>query len=114
MKYLKLILSISIILLLCTSCEKNQEGDWATYYKTIGEGYIWDGTNDKPLTGAPIIVTTVFEGGWRIFEHVPHTKETFTTDENGFYQIRFMKRGQNKKVEHYSFKVGAEIGRAHV
>jgi hypothetical protein len=102
MKTIKLILTASIILLLCVSCEKNQEGNWSTYYKTVGEGYIWDATNNRPLEGASITVNSCFSGSdW----YVPVVKETFYTDENGYYRIRFVKRARDGKVLLYGFDI---------
>ncbi|MDR0367621.1 MAG: hypothetical protein LBH82_00595 [Bacteroidales bacterium] len=90
------------IILLCASCEKNQEGDRTRYYKTTGEGYIWDVTNNRPVAGATITVTTTLNAIVNF-----KTEETFTTDETGYYQIRFMKRAKDGKVLQYGFEVGS-------
>lgn len=103
MKAKNLILIVTLFLC-CTACKKNQEGDWATYYKTVGEGYIYDATNNIPLKGASITVRSSFDN---FMMYVPKTEETFYTDENGYYQIRFMKRAKDGKVLKYSFEVGS-------
>ena len=106
-------LMTSAIILLSVSCQKDENGNRVTYYKTIGEGYVWDETNNKPFKDVIITVTSPYgTSSWAI----PRIEETFTTDENGYYQIRFPKRVNNKKVTLYLFKTGLStpppIGRA--
>jgi len=99
--YLLLIASI----LLCLSCEKLYEKK--TYYKTIGEGYVFDVTDPsdiKPLKGATILVRSFFSGGDDLFGTSP-AEEEFTSDENGYYQVRFIKRTHYDKVQSYIFRV---------
>ncbi|MDR2979762.1 MAG: pollen Ole e 1 allergen/extensin family protein [Bacteroidales bacterium] len=97
MKTLKLILMASI--LLCASCDKDNAR--RTYYKTIGEGYIYDGTNNKPLEGATITVISAY--GSEMLWHVPTVEETFTTDKNGYFKVKFVKRVGGDKVTKYTF-----------
>ena len=106
MKNLKNHIPILLILLsslfLCISCKKDDNGNRVLHYKTIGEGYIYDGTHNIPIKGATITVLSCFNGSeW--FGEQP-CEETFTTDENGYYQLRFIKWGKNSKVDQYLFE----------
>jgi len=102
MKNLKLFLVATAAFLFIMACEKDENGNRVTYYKTIGEGYIWDEENNRPLEGVKITVIS-FTGvsdewfSWAI----PSTQESFTTDEKGYYQLRFAKRVGVYKVEKY-------------
>ena len=101
----QILLIILGFLFISTSCDRDDKGYWISYYKTIGEGYIYDGTNNKPLKGAKIIVKTVFKGsngGWFSTETY---SEAFTTDVNGYYKINFLKRGNNDKAVKYYFNI---------
>lgn len=101
MKKIKLILLT--VILVCVSCGKDDEGNWVTYYKTIGEGYIYDITNDKPLSDVIITVRTYFKNPW--WFNASNVEEKFTTDVNGYYQLRFLKRFSNDKADRYYFTV---------
>ena len=102
-----ILLTTTVAVLLTTaSCEKDENGNRITYYKTIGEGYIYERDNNKPLKGVKITVISstsiITSGGTMLLGNCcPHTQETFTTDENGYYKIRFAKRIGNRKVETY-------------
>jgi len=90
MKNLKLFLLATAAILFITACKKDDEGNKVTYYKTIGEGYVWDVTNNRPIKDAKITVTSVY--GTELLFSVPKTTNTFTTNENGYYKIRFIKK----------------------
>ena len=97
-------LTVSAIILTSLSCEKDDQGQRVTYYKTVGEGYIYERDNNKPIKGMKITVTS--NTGISEWVSSPWTKETFTTDENGYYQIRFAKRVSGDKVKRYTIRVG--------
>jgi len=84
------------------SCEKDENGNRVTYYKTEGEGYIFYRDSNKPIEGIKIIVTSSTGAGWF---SMPYTKETFITDKNGYYKIRFAKRVGGYKVERYMVRL---------
>jgi hypothetical protein len=105
MKKIILILTASIILLFFVSCEKDQNGNRVSYYKTTGEGYLFDGTNNKPLKGVKIMVVSLFHEGSDCWFPPCGTSEIFTTDENGYYQIRFAKRLKNSKIGCYRLNI---------
>ena len=98
-------------LFISSSCEKDDQGNRVTYYKTVGEGYIVERDNNKPIKGIKITVisrTCSFTGNdtWGLdWCSRPYTQETFTTDENGYYQLRFAKRVGIYKVENYRFEL---------
>ena len=91
----------AILALFFFSCEKIYEHK--TYYDVIGAGYIYDGTNNVPLKGASITVYSGFSGGELI--GTPTAEETYYTNANGYYEIRFIKRTHNDKVAKYTFRV---------
>ena len=93
---MKKLIYFAAIILLCVSCQKDDD----TYYKTIGEGYIYDGENNKPIQGATIIVYHQYDDpGW--FQTGGRLENLITTDENGYFQFHFLKRTNGKKVYHY-------------
>ena len=61
----------------------------------------------KPIKGATITVTSCFSGGSDLFGTLS-AEEIFTSDENGYYQIRFIKRTHNDKVAKYYFRPDIE------
>ena len=99
---LLLIPLLLILPLLFTFCGKE---DGKTYYKIKGEGYIFDATNNKPIEGATITVRTSVERETYLFSFGPvrPEDETFVTDANGYYQIRFIKKYNNRKATQYNF-----------
>jgi len=105
MKKVKLILVACLFL--CLSCERDDNGNRVTYYKTIGEGYIFDRDSNQPLEGIKIIVmaSTDTVSGLLTQSSLPGTQETFTTDKDGYYQIKFAKRVGNHKVIRYQFRI---------
>ena len=111
MKKIYFLLIASI--LLGFSCKKDDYGNSVTHYKTIGKGYIFERDSNKPVKGVKIIVkyctniTSCYEGlGFMGTEDI--AQETFTTDENGYYQFRFAKRVNGYKVNSYRFGVEAD------
>jgi hypothetical protein len=99
---LLLIPLLLILPLLFTFCGRE---DGKTYYKIKGEGYIFDSTNNKPIEGATITVRTGVKGGGGLFGIYGPEDETFVTDANGYYQIRFIKKYKNRIITHYNFAV---------
>jgi len=97
MKHIRLFLLATVVFLLfsAASCEKSDNGFKVTYYKTVGEGYVYDGVNNKPIKGAKIVVHTVVGdgSGSGMLAFGPSTiRDTFSTNENGYYQVRFIKK----------------------
>jgi hypothetical protein len=99
---------ISLLLLLSTvfiSCEK----DKITYYKAIGEGYVfaYDTMNNLlyPLEGVEVSVLTSFdERRGNFLESEPI--EYFFSDAIGKYQVRFIKQKQNwGNADRYDFHI---------
>jgi threonyl-tRNA synthetase len=60
MKHINKIILLATATILFTACQKDDEGNHVTYYKTIGEGYIYDATNNVPLTEAKITVISTY------------------------------------------------------
>ena len=109
MKKIKIILFSTVVILFSIACQKDNNGNRITYYKTIGEGYIVERDNNKPIKGVKIIVsyctnvTSCYEGISFTGEALDRVEEIFTTDENGYYKFRFAKRVNAYKVERYRF-----------
>ena len=97
MKNLKTQIPILLLLLssifICTNCEESADGYKVIYYKTTGEGYVYDGTLNKPIKGAKISVETSFDRSGELFGP-PIVRDTFVTDEKGYYKIRFIKKAK--------------------
>ena len=93
-----------IALLFFTACGKEKK-DEITYYKIKGEGYVFDTLNNQPEVGATVIVSVGVEGESGLFGNYGPKDETYTTDTNGYYQIRFMKQYKNLKVIKYIFEL---------
>jgi hypothetical protein len=92
MKQIKLILLNILLILFSTACERDDSGTWITHHKTIGNGYLFDATNNTPLTGATITVKA--HCGWML-----PAEESYTVDKNGYFQIRFIKKASNQEVD---------------
>ena len=93
---MKKILLIITIALLTIGCE---DYDDITYYDVVGEGYVfaYDSVGVlHPVKGVEIIVDTKLEGGSGFFgSNIPNF-EVYTTDANGKYRIKFIKRTLKK------------------
>jgi hypothetical protein len=96
------ILIIGIICML-TACEKP---DKPTYYKTIGIGYVYDETNNRPLKGVGIVILSTYENPWQIFGGVSSHRDTVFSDSNGYFKIRFMKSfTADTEILYYTFDI---------
>jgi len=104
----KIYLLLIASLLLGISCQKDDAGNSVTHYKTIGEGYVYNATHNIPIKGATITVKSHFKSSTELFGPYP-SYETFTTDENGYYQIKFIKWGKNSKVSRYFFTISSNL-----
>jgi outer membrane protein assembly factor BamE (lipoprotein component of BamABCDE complex) len=109
MKKIKLILLVTATTLFFAACQKASDGTHVTYYKTIGEGYVFDGKLNQPIKDARIIVRTAVEGSGGLFG-IPTIKDTFATDKNGYYKIRFIKKGYTTRAaELYTLECGSYL-----
>jgi len=79
-----LFLLLTGIICMLTACRKPEP---TTYYKTIGIGYAYDVTNNRPLKGVIIRMRTNYEWMW-----ASSLDDTLVTDNNGYYQVRFMEK----------------------
>jgi hypothetical protein len=105
MKNLKrnpLLFKLLIIGIICiiTACVKPEK---RTYYKTIGIGYVYNETNNKPLKGVSIEILNYFIcPGWGCL----WDSDTVVTDDNGYFQVRFMENlDPDLKIIGYNFTV---------
>jgi len=89
-------LSIPIPLLF-TACEIFEPYDKIYYHDVGGEGYVY--YDDKPLSNVKIRVLSEFEH--KGYATKLPIDEFFASDENGFFQVRFIKRtGHSNVIEH--------------
>ena len=100
-----LVLGLIVFGLTATNCEKEEDYDAVTYYDAIGEGWVfqYDSSSLSPVQGAVIVVTTSLEGGSWLSP--PNPKETFITDVDGKYQVRFIKRTHLANARNYYFEM---------
>ena len=105
----KLTLFLFPLLTLLLAC--NNEED-PVYYKAMGEGYVYDKTTKEPVPFINLEVkscrNTIFSSNSSyidIFPDNPCLSETFSTDENGFYRVRFAKRYNRTKGIYNEFVV---------
>jgi len=81
----KLTLFLIPLFVLLTACQK--EGP--IYYKATGEGCVYSLSTKKPVPFCSVGVNNY--PNTTGYGSQP-TSEVFTTDENGFYRVRFIKR----------------------
>lgn len=111
MKTLKLIAITSIIMLLCISCEKDENGNRITYYKNkTGEGYVFykfENDSIAPIESVKIgiesYIVEMFSTITRHFDYV-------NIDNNGKYSFNFVKNINGKKTNGYCILSPSPIG----
>ena len=96
------------------ACKPKEKYEDVTYYKTIGIGYVFM-YDDKdsllyPIQGAKITITTRLDRPYSGFLSPPQPKETFITDVNGKYQVRFIKRTQLRDAIEYFIEMEPYTG----
>jgi hypothetical protein len=105
---MKKILSIlCLALCLCTSCERDNDGNVLHYFKTEGHGYAFYRLPDGmliPCSNQDVIVENFIRSGhsfWAEYEaHFDHV----TTDANGYFTCRFLKKlGTTEIKEHFVY-----------
>ncbi len=68
-----------------------------TYRKEIGVGYVfmYDTINNTsyPVAGAKIIVSNKYSESGLFGKKIYVAEESYTTDAEGYYQVRFIERG---------------------
>jgi len=92
------------IICLHTACEK-KDLNAIIYYKAIGKGYIYDATNNKPLSG--INIEICYRGVQNHFPLFPNSSgcgivATVLTDKNGCYNVRFIEKHRSSSESIYS------------
>ena len=102
---INLFLFLLLIGIIClhTACKKDK---YPTYYKTIGIGYAYDATNNRPLEGVSIEIQSHYE-----FMFPLYYCDTLVTDKNGAFRVRFMDQGEDSpmldppKILSYTFTI---------
>jgi len=96
---------VVVSLFVAYGCEKEEDYDAITYYDAVGIGYVFrcdvDGNMMHPIQDAEITVTTSLENSGSGLLSISLPKETFTTDVNGKYQVRFIKRTKRRDTVRY-------------
>jgi len=80
-----------------TACKKHCE---TTYYETIGFGYVYDKTNNRPLKGITIEMRSSYKYMWALTHN-----DSVVTDKDGYYQFRFMKNLGCSPITAYTLEV---------
>ena len=97
-------------------CEKEEDYDAITYYNAVGIGHVFEcdanGNVLLPIQDTEITVTTGLEGTQGLFGTASTFKETYTTDVNGKYQVRFIKRTKRRDATLYTITLNS-LGTGH-
>ena len=95
MKKIKLILTITSIALIFVACGDNCGK--TTYRPEVGVGFVfrYDTINNTsyPVAGATVIVENVYWTPGMYGADLTLAEESYTTDAEGRYQVRFVERG---------------------
>jgi len=84
--------------MLFTACRIYEPYDEIYYHNIKGEGYVY--YEDKPLPNADISVSNGFKSnGYATMDPI---NEYFTSDENGFFRVRFIRRTKHEDAIEYS------------
>jgi len=88
----KLILTITVITLILTGCSGCDEcAGLPTYRKEVGVGYVFK--DDSPVEGAIITVKSIYSTSGLFGKTWIVAEESFITDAEGRYQVRFVEKG---------------------
>ena len=93
MKKIKLILKITALAFFCIACGDNCGK--TTYRPEIGVGYVFQETDSGfyPVAGATVTVQSIYMTGGMFGKFKELPAESFITDTDGRYQVRFVERG---------------------
>jgi len=92
-----LFLLLTGIMCLLTACKKENED---IYYKTIGVGYVYDTTHNKPIRD--ITITILYYSNYSTWFPISSRSETVTTNSLGCYKVRFMEKLWSENENKYS------------
>ena len=90
--------------LFLTSCSVFEDEDARTYYKVTGTGYAYNAETKEPEPYAVIHVYCGFER--RNIGQLNPIFEYYLADENGFFNIKFLKRTEKCNVGVYTINAG--------
>ena len=96
-------LIIFLVIPLLAACVLFEDDDRRTYFKAEGVGYVYNWHTKEPEQNAIIYVAYGFES--RNFGTIPPGYETFRSDENGYFRVRFLKRTNRCNVAGYTISV---------
>jgi len=88
-------IKICILLLLAFLCMACDDCGKTTYRKEIGVGYVFQETDSGlvPVKGAKITLKNVYTELGLKGKYIIVVQESYTTDANGHYQVRFVEKG---------------------
>ena len=90
-----------------SSCELFEDNDKRTYYDVKGVGYVYHKETKEPATNAQVRITSSFRSkGWATVQPI---KEYYSTDNNGFFSIKFLKRTHKEDVLRYTIGASKDI-----
>ena len=91
----RLIIFLAIPLLF-TACEIFESYDKRTYYDVTGVGYVYYYETKEPASNVQVFVSSIFRSNG--YATVPPIKEYFTSDNTGYFCVRFLKRTERENV----------------
>ena len=100
---------LCLLLCLCISCEKDEDGNVLHYFKINGHGYVFyrfpDGTL-IPCANQEVVIENFISSThyfWLIYDaHYDYV----TTDNNGFFTCRFLKKRGRTEIKTHFVKFG--------
>ncbi|GHU73614.1 hypothetical protein FACS189413_18170 [Bacteroidia bacterium] len=85
-----------VVLSLLASCEIFEDYNERTYYKVEGVGYVYNEYTKEPVLYGRVSVHFNFEG--RGYGTVQPEFESFATNADGYFRVRFLKRYHKSDV----------------
>jgi len=92
--------AIILLIVSLNSCELFEDYDKLTYFKVEGVGYVYNWYTKEPARDAIITVSSSFEG--RGYSTVQPDHEPFSSDKNGYFCLKFLKRTHKSNVVGYT------------
>ena len=96
---------IQMLLLLCVFCASCGDDCKTTYRPEVGIGFVfmYDTNNNTsyPVEGAKITVKNIYKTFGLLGKTIDLATNTYTTDTEGKYQVRFLEKGCSEGEEVY-------------
>jgi len=93
-------ITILIFIAFFTNSCSFEDYDTRTYYDTVGVGYVYYGDTNEPAANVSVDVWSDFRSNG--YATVRPVVETYYTDMQGCFRVKFLKRTQRENVIQYS------------